>query len=32
MDFYEALNKRRSIRGYKPDAVPEDAIGESGKP
>ena len=31
MDFYEALNKRRSIRGYKPDAVPEDAIRRIGE-
>ena len=31
MDFYEVVNKRRSIRGYKPDAVPEDALRRIGE-
>ena len=26
MEFYDVLKTRRSIRGYKPDAVPEDAL------
>ncbi len=26
MDFYEVIAKRRSIRGYKPDAVPAGAV------
>lgn len=26
MDFYEVLNARRSIRAYKPDAVPEASL------
>ena len=26
MEFYEVLKTRRSIRGYKPDAVPESAL------
>ena len=27
MEFYEVLKTRRSIRGYKPDAVPENVLG-----
>ena len=26
MEFYEVLKTRRSIRSYKPDAVPENAL------
>ncbi len=26
MDFYDVIEKRRSIRCYKPDAVPEDSL------
>ena len=26
MEFYDVLKKRRSIRAYKPDAIPEDSI------
>jgi len=26
MDFYEAVNRRLSIRSYKPDPVPEEAL------
>lgn len=26
MEFYEVLNRRRSIRAYKPDAAPEEAL------
>jgi len=26
MDFFEVLKKRRSIRKFKPDAIPEDKL------
>ena len=26
MDFYEVIKKRQSIRGYKPDPVPDDVL------
>lgn len=26
MEFYEVIEKRQSVRGYKPDAIPEDVL------
>ncbi len=31
MEFYEVINQRRSIRGYKPDPVPEASLERIGK-